>query len=87
MTGQVLECSLAKPPIEKKNDPVLNSQKPLLSTYPLRGYGGMMGAGYGFAGNYGVAAPFGQVDFSESAILFIKNFFIMLMVTVIVLIN
>jgi len=60
LDGQVLECSLAKPPIEKKNDPVLNSQKPLLSTYPLRGYGGMMGAGYGFAGNYGVAAPFGQ---------------------------
>lgn len=88
MTGQVLECSLAKPPTEKKSETVLNSQKPLLPTYPLHGYGGMMGVGYGFAGNYGVPAPFGQVDSSEIVILFMKNFFItLIVVTLIVLSN
>lgn len=62
LTGQVLECSLAKPPADQKSSGGPNSQKPaLLPTYPPRlGYG-LVGGGYGALGaGYG-GAGFGQV--------------------------
>lgn len=47
LNGDVLECSLAKPPADKKVDTGSNSQKgALLPNYAPRGYG-VMGAGYG----------------------------------------
>ncbi|KAJ6812856.1 heterogeneous nuclear ribonucleoprotein R-like isoform X1 [Iris pallida] len=47
LDGGVLECSLAKPPADKKVETVPNSQKgALLPNYAPRGYG-VMGAGYG----------------------------------------
>ncbi|KAJ6803116.1 heterogeneous nuclear ribonucleoprotein R-like isoform X1 [Iris pallida] len=47
LDGDVLECSLAKPPADKKVETGHNSQKgALLPNYAPRGYG-VMGAGYG----------------------------------------
>lgn len=47
LDGDVLECSLAKPPADKKVETGSNAQKgALLPNYAPRGYG-VMGAGYG----------------------------------------
>lgn len=61
LDGQVLECSLAKPPADnKKNDSGSNSQKPaLLPAYPSR-------IGYGLVGPYGaLPAAYGVAGFGQ----------------------
>lgn len=64
LTGQVLECSLAKPQADRKSDSGSTSQKSaLLPTYPPRmGYGMVGGAYGGLGGGYG-APGLGQVNF------------------------
>ncbi|KAJ0985539.1 hypothetical protein J5N97_003895 [Dioscorea zingiberensis] len=48
LNGEVLECSLAKPPADKKNETVANAQKgALLPNYPPHIGPGLMGGAYG----------------------------------------
>ncbi|MQM03042.1 hypothetical protein Taro_035820 [Colocasia esculenta] len=64
LDGQVLECSLAKPPAEnKKNDSGSNVQKPaLIPSYPPR-------VGYGLVGPYGaVPAAYGVAGFGQPVV-------------------
>lgn len=56
-TGQVLECSLAKPPSDRKSDTGPNAQKSaLLPSHPPRAGYGLMGGAYGLGAGYGAAA-------------------------------
>jgi heterogeneous nuclear ribonucleoprotein R len=62
LTGQVLECSLAKPQTDQKSSAPNTQKSSLLPSYPPRlGYGmggspyGAVGAGYGAVGGAGFA--------------------------------
>lgn len=78
-TGQVLECSLAKPPSDRKSDTGPNAQKSsLLPSHPPRAGYGLMGGAYGLGAGYGAAA-FPQVTlflFEMSIIIRKKNHFL-----------
>ncbi|KAK1263197.1 Polyadenylate-binding protein 5 [Acorus gramineus] len=62
--GQVLECSLAKPPADKNSDAGSSAQKPgLLPNYPPRVGYGLMGSPYG-----ALAAGYGPAGFAQPMI-------------------
>lgn len=61
LNGEVLECSLAKPPADKKTEPVSNAQKgALLPNYPPRIGHGLMGGAYPLMPGFGQPMIYGR---------------------------